>query len=293
MHDVRHLVAAWAVARVALGEFEKTVAVWDVTSPRRISIFDTVLDFGGERLALSGAGDVLIAAAYHRYGVAAYDVSTGDVMWQRRDIKRPQRLTVSHSARVVYVGTDEKPCLRMSLDTGETVGQLRGVRRIVESPYAALAFVDQARPVVSEGDSVKAIFAVERTTFAFLSIAFGHSQLAVSEAGGPVRCFELSSGLEVWRFTAAPGVHCLELAYGPELGAFVGVLWSYQSGGHKKLVAFDADGKPSPIKDVGCPAVTCFCAKNSSLLTNEGRLIHLASGDEVQLDGLGVSAGPG
>jgi len=66
VQKVRHLVAGRKTSRVATGQFERTVVVWDMDTPRRISTFETSLDFGGQRLALSDGGDVVIAAAYHR-----------------------------------------------------------------------------------------------------------------------------------------------------------------------------------------------------------------------------------
>ncbi|MCA9647992.1 MAG: hypothetical protein KC492_45180, partial [Myxococcales bacterium] len=59
---------------------------------------------------LSDDGQVVLAAAYRRFGVAAYEASTGVRLWQRRDIKRPQRLSISHARAAAYVCTDSSPC---------------------------------------------------------------------------------------------------------------------------------------------------------------------------------------
>ena len=287
MDSVRHLVAAERAARVALGQFERSVEVWDLRPARRIAKFDTVLDFGGRRLVLSDVGDVLVAAAYHRFGVAAYATDTGMLLWQRREIKRPQRLSVSHSSRTVYVGVEVGPCLALSLDDGTTTRQLRGVRDVVESPYDSLVFLDQAHPVVAAGSGLESLFAVERTTFAFLGVAFSRTQMAVSEAGGPVRCIALDSGEAIWTFIPPSGSHCLELAYCENVDAFAGVLWPFVNGGEKELVIFDGKGKPSLVRRLGNSAAGCFCDNNSTFLTSQGTQIRLVSGEEFALEGPG------
>jgi hypothetical protein len=284
MHNVRHLVAGRKTSRVAMGHFERTVAMWETEPPSLISTFETILDFGGQRLTMSDGGDVVVAAAYSRGAVAAYSVISGDVLWKRVDIERIQHLNVSHSSPAVYVGSDEKPCLLLSLESGETLRQLRGVRKVIESPYGPSAFLDQARPAVVDSTTVETVFRIERTTFAFLSIAFSSAQLAVSEAGGPVRCFELSSGDLAWMFVPNDGTHCLELAYIPSVDSFVGVLWPYEKGGSKELVRFDERGITSVLTKLGEPVAECFCANDLKLLTSDGLLIDIASGDGLRLD---------
>lgn len=283
MDSVRHVVAAERASRVALGQFKRTVEVWDLRPVRRVAKFETVLDFGGRRLVLSDGGDVLVAAAYHRFGVAAYAADTGMLLWQRRDIKRSQYLSVSHSSRIVYVGVEGGPCLALSLDDGTQARQLRGVRDIVESPYDSLALLDQARPIVAAGSGLERLFAVERTTFAFLATAFSRTHIAISEAGGSVRCIALNSGQVAWTFAPPDGVHCLQLAYCEDVAAFVGVLWPFVNGGEKELVVFDGAGGVHEMRRIKSSAEECFCNSNSGLLTSDRMLINLGSNDESAL----------
>ena len=285
MDSVRHLVAAERAARVALGQFERTVEVWDLRPVRRIAKFETVLDFGGRRLVLSDGGDVLVAAAYHRFGVAAYAADTGMLLWHRRDIKRAQCLSVSHSSSVVYVGVERGPCLALSLDDGTQARQLRGVRAVVESPYDSLVLLDQTRPIVAVGSELECLFPVERTTFAFLATAFSPTHITISEAGGSVRCIALDTGHVAWTYAPPNGVHCLQLAYSEDLIAFVGVLWSFVKGGEKELVVFDgAGGLHNIIRRIKGSAEECFCDGNSGLLTSDRTLINLASNHDSALE---------
>jgi hypothetical protein len=282
LNSIRQVAASTNAARVALAERERTVSIWDVDPARHIATFPTVLDFGGVRIGLSSDGETLVCAAYRREGVAAYSSASGELLWQRRDIKRPQRISMSHRHRAVYVGFDDGPCLALSLDDGIVAQRLRGVRWVVESSFAPLLFLDQHRPVVATPD-LKPLFAVHRTTFAFLDVAFGPNHVAVAEAGGPVTCIDIASGRSTWTFAPPNGVHCLCLAYCAQLQAFVGVLWPFVNGGPKKLVVFDQRGGASVIKDLGEPFEECFCQGGSALLTAQGSLIHVTTGRETPL----------
>jgi hypothetical protein len=288
---IRQIASAGGAARIALGQFEKTVSVWNLEPPRRVATFDTILDFGGQRLALSEDGATVVAAAFDFEGVAAYDASTGKLRWQRRDIEHPQVVSVSHATAAIYVGVEDGPCSVLALENGETLAQIPGVRQVVESPHGPLVFLDEARPHVAGLDRTR-LFSIERGTFAFLAIAFAPSRLAVSESGGPVTCFEIPSGDICWRFVPPQGTHCLELSYLPGNDQFAGVLWPFASGGVKELVTFDDRGNATTVKYLGMTATECFCPAVSALVTAECKLVYLPSGQEANLDE-GASGGPG
>lgn len=272
----RQLAAASGGGRVALCTFERVVSVWNLDPPGHVATFPTILDFGGSRLALSEEGATVVCGAYGE-GVAAYSAETGQLIWQRRDIKRPQRISTSTSRRIVYVAPDDGPCLVLSLDSGEIVDRLRGVRWVVESPFSPHLFLDRRRPAVV-GQDLETLIDLPRTTFAFLDVAFGPASVAVTEAGGPVRCIDLASRRELWTFTPSRGIHCLTLAFCPDRRSFVGVLWPFERGGPKELVAFDDSGSRSVLADLGASAEECFCRRGSILLVSSGSMVHVSSG---------------
>lgn len=280
--SIRQLSAAAEVGRVALGEADSRVSIWDLDPIRVVATFETILDFGGQRIRLSNDGAIVLCAAYHRDGVAAYDCATGRLLWQNRGVKRPQRLTTSRTSRLTYVGVEGGPCLALSLDDGSVVERIRGVGRVVESPFDRLVFLDRYHPVVATLER-KPLFAVPRTTFAFLGVAFGPRQLVLSEAVGPVRCVELGSGRVAWVHRPPEGVHCVDLAYCGRAEAFVGVLRLIAHGDSRQLVRFNDDGSVVVMKDLGRPAAQCFGQAGASLLTTEGRLIEIPSGNESAL----------
>lgn len=71
------------------GTTDGSVQVWSLERQALESDFDTVLDFGGQRLALCTTLDqlVVIAGAYERHGICGYNARTGERIWQRKDLK--------------------------------------------------------------------------------------------------------------------------------------------------------------------------------------------------------------
>jgi outer membrane protein assembly factor BamB len=222
-----------------LAAFEHNVEVWDLLNRCLVGSFPTVFDFGGSRVALSDELDVLVAAAYTRHGLFAYRPGSGERIWERRDLKRVQTLTLSADGTRVFCGREGFPCEVVDIKSGETVERLRGSDRVVESPWDPARFNDRLKPAIETlfGDTV---CAVPRLTFAFLDATFAPGRLCVSESRGAVRCLSIASGHELWRYQPPSGAHVLQLAYRADDDSVVAVEWSFEHGGPRKLLSFSA-----------------------------------------------------
>jgi hypothetical protein len=85
----------------ATAEFDGRVTVWSVAAQKPIATFGTVSEFGGKRLAiLDGDPPIVVAGAWARHGVCAYEASSGRMLWQRRDLRQVQTLSALPSGRV-------------------------------------------------------------------------------------------------------------------------------------------------------------------------------------------------
>jgi hypothetical protein len=276
MH-IRHLATSFSGSRFAAAEFEHTVHIWDLRTATRQATFNTVLSFGGRRLAITCDGNRCAAAAYHVRGVEAYSTSEGAVLWRRTDLKKVQSVSVSIDDRRIYCCFDEKPCHVLSCDTGRTIRSWRGVRSVWESPYEELMLLVKRAFVVQSHDE-REISRFERESFGVLSVAFALGFVCVSEAGGPLRCLSTSSGYEVWRFSER-GKHFLNLAFSETANAFVGVLWPYERGGRHQLFRFEREtGAVLDVSELPQAAEFAFCQRGSRLITSDGSLINVATG---------------
>lgn len=283
MTRVRHIATSWEGHRVAVAECDRRVAVWDVVSAEKVSEFDTVLDFGGTRLAITQDGERVIAGAYHRYGIACYDASTGVQLWQRKDLKKVQYVGLSHSGVQVYCGFERRAGRVLDLETGADLEVLHGVASVTESPFNGMRFIERkAGTAQLRSATNKRLGKVERTTFAFLSVAFTPNYLVTSESTGPIRCFDLLGAQEMWRVMPPYATHAMYLGYDIEAELCQAITWSYSLGGRSTLLTFDPT--TGAFKGgVGLPEspVFGFCLRGTRLLAWDGSFISAESGEVI------------
>src|SRR5262249_8158568 len=63
-------------------------------------------------------------------------------------------------------------------------------------------------------------------------------QLCVTEAGGPVRCFDLRSGAARWHHTPPRGAHVVQLSPAASGSGFQGIQFHFERGSRAYLVRF-------------------------------------------------------
>lgn len=282
MH-IRHLATSFSGSLVAAGEFEHTVHFWDIDEARNIAAIDTVLDFGGRRLAITNDGKQCVAAAYHAGGIASYSTTnSGLAVWHRADLKAAQAVKFSADGQRVICCFDNKPYEELDRHTGDTIRKSAGIQNCWESSYESIRLVERRGLILENADGQK-LCNVQRETFAVLSVTFGPSLMCISESGGPIRSFDTGSGKELWRFTPELGHHFLELGFVEHANFLAGVCWPYEHGGPKQLVCFEStSGEVSSISDLGNCGECAFCLRGSRLLLANGALIDSITGEIVK-----------
>jgi hypothetical protein len=70
----------------------------------------------------------------------------------------------------------------------------------------------------------------------------------MSEAGGPVRCVDSSTGIELWETFIRLHIHSRKLWYRQTDRNLCGVQWEFQKGSFRSVVRLDANsGEPHVI----------------------------------------------
>jgi hypothetical protein len=275
MNGIRHIAMAGQASVAAFAGFERQVHVWNLQSLGAMASLATILDLGGRRLSLSPDGARCVAGAYHAEGVACHDVCSGALVWQRKDIRKLQLVRHALDQPVVRCFFDRSPAQVISASNGETLATLRGVRDVVESPYASVDLIEKGDLELRSRQG-QLIRKLRRTTFALLSACFSPRHLMVSESGGPVRCVDLVTGQEAWRFEPDAGHHFLEIGHVRSTGCFFGVDWPFERGGSKRLFRLDVDERMAlPVLSLGSPDTIAFDGQGEQLVTSDGRLIDL------------------
>ncbi len=278
---IRHLSTSYDGTVIAAAEFEHHVQIWDIESHTRIAEFETTLDFGGRRLAISRDGKSCAVGAYRVHGVALYDTESGMELWRRKDLKKVQNIRASIDGNRLWCGFEGKAFQPLNINTGLSKSSLRGVKDIFESVYDDLLVVDRkGRDFKLVDCDDKQVATVPRTTFAALDFAFAPQKIAVSESGGSINCYDISCGERLWEHNPGNGVHALDLAYNEDSGTFVAITWPYQEGGEHQLVNLQAEtGESVCAFPIDGSHEFAFCSKGSTLISSDGKLRDTATGE--------------
>jgi outer membrane protein assembly factor BamB len=275
---IRSVVSNYNSPNVAAAFFESIVQVWNVASATKIAEFATIFEFGGDRVGISADGLTVVAASYGAPGVAAYSAGTGQTLWQRRDIRQLQRLDIDTTGKTVACGFDKQALQILSLETGETLDSLRGVRECHFSPFGSTRLLEKRKLEIHSPNSKP--MTIERETFAVLSVTFSEDAFIVSESTGALRCFDLAEGKMRWRYAPLEGSHVLNTGYSTARHEFMAICWPYKTGGKiTPLVAFD-EQSGAIRREIALETSNdcCFACQGSQLVSSSGWIIDTGTG---------------
>jgi hypothetical protein len=150
---IRHLAVCDKSEIIAAALFEETVQIWSWKTGDQLGEFETVLDFGGQRMALTPNGMVCIAGSWGRRrkgrrGLAAYSVPNGTLLWLREDIPHIQSVRLSGSGEQIYCGVEGSSAHIIETATGQTLQRIRAATEIIGSPYTEHKLIVQKQPDV-------------------------------------------------------------------------------------------------------------------------------------------------
>ncbi len=153
---IRHLSVSDESGIIVAALFEETVQIWSWKTGQQIGEFQTMLDFGGRRLALSPDGRKCIVGAWGRKGrgaggLAAYSVPDGRLLWNRDEIKRIQNVRISGSGQEIYCGVEGSSAYIIEAATGEVRGTVKCASEIVGSRCTQHKLIVQRRSKVVVG----------------------------------------------------------------------------------------------------------------------------------------------
>lgn len=281
MAIIRQLAASRSGSVVVAAEFENLVHLFDLRTLDCIRTIQTTLDFGGRRLAISNTGRIVIVGAYYETGIAGYSGEDGQELWRRKDLKKVQSIAFSGDDSRVLCCFDRGPCESLNVATGRSGKSLRGVRAVWESPFTPVRFLQRSKDYAL-ADFEASITSIPRVSFAVLDAAFSPTLVCVSESGGPVRAFDVTSGVQVWQYTPPAGTHFLRVAFCEVLNSFAGVSWPFKSGGPLLLQIFSPEnGSPTVVADMGPATEIAFCLCGANVVTSAGGFFDVKSGKQT------------
>jgi WD40 repeat protein len=285
---IRTISSAQCSPIAAAARFERKVQIWNFATAELVSELDTVFDSGGHRLSVDPSGEYCVAASFRagqKGGVVCYEARSGRKVWHRADLRRVQGVRFSPTGETIWCRVEGGPIQTLDAHTGLTLGSLRKIREVFDSPFTThLLHVPQGDYVIVNSAELR----VPRITSAILDATFSPDALCLSEAatfrsevGGPVRCLDLKTAEERWRYQPPLGSHVLRLSYQADQ-SFYGVQWSYQSGGPVMLIQLSqSTGAVRNVCNLNS-LPDAFCFAHGNVLVSSGDVVSLPTGSIVR-----------
>ena len=284
----RHLATTLDGNLIAFGEFKRAVHIFDLTTGNRVSEIDTDLDFGGRRLAIDPNGEFCAVASYDKNSVSLYNVH-GRHLWRRTDVDEVQSVRFALDGKSLFCSHHFGTVSQFDVSTGEkirftwTKKELYGVKNVYESSYDECLVIDQIENDIRITNfQLKHVATVKRKAFAILDCAFAPEFMCISESGGPVTCYHLESGRQVWELPFGSGVHALHLSYNEESKHFSAIAWHYKNGGPHILLSITRhNGEIVTKTQLPDASKFGFISCGKRLLLTTGDIMSATTGDQI------------
>ena len=186
--------------KFAVAEWEKNVQIWDINNGL-VSKFSTDLIVGmSKAISISENGKEVAIAGYDHKTVTLYNAENGEIIWQRKDIKKPSTAKILNCYQnLIYVDTENQGAFFLNKKTGETVEKLRGIEFIRENPYSNIDQFEKTSTsnLVNRMDR-KTIKSITHKTFAILDACFSIDKIVCAYSTNPLVAISLLDFETVW-----------------------------------------------------------------------------------------------
>jgi len=281
---IRHIAVPQTDGDIfATAEFEEKVTLWSIWSRKKLAEINTVLDFGGKRLALvQESGFCLLSAASFYGPVNGYDLE-GNVIWSRNDLVGVQQVTAMPNASepMIGVGSDDQPYRILSARDGKEIIKLDGIKEVYATNATTQMLAITPRRFLCLLDLYSTpIWKRPLKSFGVLHGCLSSKEVAYSEAGGAMYCLDLR-GRQKWMLSPEKDHHFLRVAWSQATGRWMAIDWDYENGGPKRLLEASQAETPKLVASLGEPAESEFFATGDRLITSNGDIFDTHSGQVI------------
>jgi len=273
--DSVHSVQSWYdsgyCAVVTWGDWVRLFRISDRAFVRDIY---TKKNSGGISVAMSSGDNFLFLGTYYGWGLACFDVHTGEIVWKRDDLQRFYGLAYSPSMDALFGYFLGKRALRIDPRTGATVESFRGVKDIAASPLTDLVLFGNRKSFILRNAAGENLWAVPRESFAVLDVAWSSDTVAISEAAhfrpkdgvtepGILRCYGWNGEL-LWRCESQEA-HVCPLMWSGKRRDYVGVRFSGSKRGKSFLLHWgEQTGRKASEREVPDTMCDAICQQGST-----------------------------
>jgi hypothetical protein len=292
IYAIRDIACPLETAGVfATAEFDGRVTVWSGEARKPLATFDTVYEFGGRRLAVvDGKPPIVVAGAWARHGVCAYEATSGSVLWHRRDLRQVQTLRPLPGGRL-GVGFERRVFHVLAASSGETVTTMRGVYALhaaANLPFMLAEGRSGTRWIGLYDLSGARVWRTRISSFAIQDAALGPDSILVAEVGSPLSCVDWS-GADRWHWVPPDGGDVIRVAWNDRAGAWAALCRYLEPQRGMLLLELATDGEIRSSREIGSVVEARFLGGGSLLVvsrieSNEligGEVLRVPSGEQV------------
>lgn len=278
---IHEIVTASGADIFAASTFEHLVSICRYGTRKCVCKLNTKMSTAPGRLLIIPKHDLLITGAYNVHGVCAYSISSGDLIWQRKDFKRVMSLKYDATSESIACFCSQRAGAVLNPKTGETIEKYRGVEEAYYSNIGHKFFIKYDSFEIHSKTGLIKKHAYLTTFHAFLHVCFDETTMAASTPGSCVQIFNLSDGNEIGRYEPPEGSHVLELGFSKDEDVYLGTLWEYRKGSFVFLLKLDKSGKL--IQKIPCPdAVTStYVPSRKTVICSTGKEYSWDTGELV------------
>lgn len=266
-----------------MAAFEKHVQIFDIKDQQVLSKFETILDYGGRRIAIDEEGEICICGCWERHGICGYETATGQLIWQRKDLKKVQHIqTLRSDKNIVFTEFNTGASRLLDIRTGADVGKISGVDQYFESKFQAINVFDKSGKVqIIDRATAKTKITIDRQSFATLDVSFAPGTVLIAESAGPLSCYDTENGKLIWRIPLNEDGHFLRTGYNENLGVYLGVSWPLKGGNKKLKYINQASGEIEKEISINRAVETEFAFDGRILVTADRKLINIETGEQT------------
>jgi hypothetical protein len=273
IHSIRHIqIPKESEDLFVTATYKDKVSLWSYSKKEKISEIDTILDFGGSRLALLPTNDhLIITGAYERFGAVAYNYFAGEIVWQRKDLKRIQTVTylTINNEVVVGIGFDERPFTLLNIKDGSTINSYRGIRNIYSNDENTLFILQSNNRIqLSDLDTGNVYW---RKDISPLFTCLTKNSL-LSNTGYKLEEYDLN-GDSKWHYNC-PDNHIIHnIIWNQRKRSWLFILWNNIKGGPKFLGSINEFGALESINSLGEIWQYEFFRNGELIITSDGEIL--------------------
>jgi len=260
-------------------EFEKNVSLWSLQDKAKLNDINTVLSYGGNRLAILLTSSPVIVAGSWDDGVQAYDGISKNILWTRNDLREVQYVIDISNQKLQRVGViaENNIFYLLNGETGKEIEKINKIETLFRSPLMPFYLTSYKQKVSLLNPHFELVWQKPMNSFSLLNAAFSENQIVYSEAGGSVYCNDLS-GNQIWFFKPENDWHVIHLVWNPISQSWFAVNKDCNSPDSLQLFEVKINGDVRLKFDIKAYEVAFF-PNGEYLITSNGSIISTCSGN--------------